>query len=71
MDPAFQVQRLEEAAWVDLGNAAAEDPAQAVDRLATGAGIYRCQQAGHGDLWRFLYVDEDGRTIDSGAASRL
>ena len=65
------VQRLEEATWVDLGVAAGDTPQDIVARVAPKPGIYRSREPGSDGAWRFLYVDEDGQAIDSGAVSRL
>ena len=65
------VQRLREADWEQLEGVTGETPEEAVAQVAAGPGIYRSRQAGSDDPWRFLYVDEDGRVIDSGAISRL
>jgi hypothetical protein len=70
MSIEVKVQRLGEAAWEDLGSVAVAAQEDAVEQLSRGSGIYRCTEV-ESDLWRFIYVDEDGRVVDSGAASRL
>ena len=65
------VQRLAEATWEDLGVATGDTPQAIVARVAPTPGIYRSREPGSDGPWRFLYVDEDGQAIDSGAASRL
>ena len=65
------VQRLREASWEDLGVAAGETPAEVVAGAAPQPGIYRSRQAESDDPWRFFYVGDDGRAIDSGAVSHL
>ena len=65
------VQRLREATWEDLGVTAGETAQEIVGRVAPKPGIYRSREPGSDGPWRFLYVDEDGQAIDSGAVSRL
>jgi hypothetical protein len=65
------VQRLSEATWEDMGVTAGETPQEIVARVAPTPGIYRSREPGSDGPWRFLYVNEDGQAIDSGAVSRL
>jgi len=51
--------------------AAGETPEDVVAGAAPQPGIYRSRQAESDDPWRFFYVGDDGRAIDSGAVSHL
>lgn len=66
----LHVQELKQAAWQDVGSADAGELGEVVERVARHPGIYRGRKAGD-DMWHFFYVDENGRVVNSNAASRL
>lgn len=58
--------------WKETGLAVdGESVEVAVAELAEQPGIYRARLADSKDPWRFFYVDESGRAVDSGAASHI